>query len=209
MTLGVDHLRPATVEELEQLRQIREHAEAQEADGTLQIWPFFGHHPERGAGQTDRTPAGAWVLSQWAPTPFRSNGKRYATAEHWMMACKARLFKDEVREQAILEAPTPREAKALGRLVQGFNEQTWNVYRYQIVLAGTQLKFTQHLNAQDYLLSTTGLLVEASPYDRIWGVGLGMGHPDLPFPSRWRGLNLLGYALTHFRWELRQHAKRR
>lgn len=201
MSPGVDHLRPATVEELEQLRRIREYAAKEETAGQLVVTPFFGHQAAEEMGP--------WVLSQWAPTPFRTNGKRYLTAEHWMMACKARLFKDEIREEAILAAATPREAKSLGRLVVGFNDQTWNVYRYQIVLAGTQLKFTQHLRAQDYLLSTTGLLVEASPYDRIWGAGLGLGHPDLPFPSRWRGMNLLGYALTHFRWELRQRAKRR
>jgi ribA/ribD-fused uncharacterized protein len=200
MIVHADNLRAATVDQLEHLRQMREHAMVREAAGTLQVWPFFGHESDGVMGP--------WVLSQWARTSFRYNDKLYLTAEHWMMASKARLFKDAVREHAILEAPTPRQAKALGRLVQGFDDQTWNVHRYQIVLAGTQLKFTQNLSAQEYLMSTTGLLVEASPYDRIWGVGLGLGHADLPFPSRWRGMNLLGYALTQFRWQLRQYARK-
>ena len=97
----------------------------------------------------------------------------------------------------------PAEAKRLGRLVRGFDEATWNAARYGIVLRGSLAKFGQHDGLRRYLLSTAPrVLVEASPVDTVWGIGVGAGGDAARCPSRWRGLVLLGFALTAVRQSL-------
>ncbi|MGX5184952.1 NADAR family protein [Streptomyces avermitilis] len=167
------------------------------------VLPFYGHR-----GQSDGTP-GPGCLSQWWPAAFTHDGVRYATAEHWMMAAKARLFGDTDSERVVLADASPVAAKQAGRAVRGFNEQVWIRERYGIVLTGTHLKFTQHPDLRDFLLSTgDALLVEASRYDRIWGIGRAAEDPCCTDPARWRGLNLLGFALTQTREGLRAEAAR-
>lgn len=178
---------------LQQLALDREHA------GTLRVLAFFGHRAPAG----DAGAPGPWMLSQWWPCPFEDGTHTYRTAEHYMMAKKAGLFSDSVALARVLAAPDPKTAKAAGRDVRGFDEAVWQAHRYDIVCEGTRLKFTQHPDALAFLLGTHGrLLVEASPYDRIWGIGLPVSDQDCNRPSRWRGLNLLGYALTDVREEL-------
>ena len=95
------------------------------------------------------------------------------SAEHWTMAEKARLFGDDVAVDAILAAPDPKAAKALGRKVQNFNRQLWTDRYREIVTRGNIEKFRQHEPLRDFLLaSSRSVIVEASPYDRIWGIGL-------------------------------------
>jgi ribA/ribD-fused uncharacterized protein len=158
---------------------------------------FWGHRP-----QADGSP-GAGCLSQWWPGEFTADGVRYASAEHWMMAGKARLFGDaEVRER-VLAAATPAEAKKLGRQVRGFDEERWRAARFPLVVAGNVEKFGADPALRAYLLGTRGrVLVEASPRDRVWGIGLGASHPDAADPARWRGTNLLGFALMEARARL-------
>lgn len=142
-------------------------------------------------------------FSQWYPTPFAIDGVRYATAEHYMMAGKARLFGDEAALERILRAPSPAAAKKLGRTVQGFDEQRWNEQRFAIVVEGNTAKFSQHADLRAFLgASKNRILVEASPVDRIWGIGLSRDDPRAQRPDAWRGLNLLGFALMVVRERL-------
>lgn len=143
-------------------------------------------------------------LSQWHPSPFTVDGVRYPTAEHFMMCEKARLFGDEATAREILTSPSPGRAKAFGRKVRGFDEATWVEHRYDIVRRGSVAKFASNPALLDYLMATDGkVLVEASPQDRIWGIGYDEHAPQAERPSRWRGLNLLGFALMDARDELR------
>lgn len=143
---------------------------------------------------------GPWVLSQWWPAPFEVDGQTYRHAEAFMMAEKARLFGDEETRRIVLLADHPGEAKKFGRSVRGFDENIWATARYDIVLRASLAKFEQNEALGRYLRSTSpAVIVEASPHDRIWGIGLSAGEEGAHTPSQWRGLNLLGFALTHTR----------
>lgn len=144
--------------------------------------------------------AGPWCLSQWAPCSFESDGIAYATAEHYMMAGKARLFHDDEMLEQILQASSPKEAKALGRKVRGFVKETWDSHAFDIVVAGNVAKFDASDELRAFLLSTENqVLVEAAPRDLIWGIGLGRDNPKARHPDTWRGRNLLGFALMKAR----------
>jgi ribA/ribD-fused uncharacterized protein len=158
---------------------------------------FWGHQPQRDGS------VGAGCLSQWWPSSFVVDGVEYASAEHWMMAGKARLFDDEASVPAILAARTPAEAKNLGRLVRGFDDARWAAARFELVVAGNVAKFGQDEALCAYLLGTADrVLVEASPRDRIWGIGLGAASDRATEPSEWRGQNLLGFSLMEARARL-------
>ncbi|MFF6998097.1 NADAR family protein [Streptomyces sp. NPDC008313] len=159
---------------------------------------FWGHRP-RPDGRV-----GASCLSQWWPSPFTVDGVHYATAEHWMMAGKARLFQDAEAERAALDARSPALAKKAGRLVRGFDDATWERERWRIVVEGSVHKFTAHADLRAFLLGTgERVLVEASPMDRVWGIGLTADDERAAHPERWRGSNLLGFALMEARARLR------
>ncbi|MBC6469870.1 NADAR family protein [Actinomadura alba] len=156
---------------------------------------FWGGKQAHGIGKS--------CLSQWYPSPFTVDGVGYPTAEHFMMTGKARLFGDAEAEARILADPDPGKAKAAGRTVRGFDETVWVEHRYDIVVAGNRAKFGTPGRLRNFLLSTSGkVLVEASPYDTIWGIGLGEQQPESLRPSQWRGLNLLGFALMDVRAEI-------
>ncbi|MFJ9517716.1 NADAR family protein [Kitasatospora sp. NPDC101801] len=158
---------------------------------------FWGHRPERDGS------VGPGSLSQWWPSAFTVDGVRYATAEHWMMAGKARLFGDDETLGRILAARSPAEAKNLGRLVRGFDDQRWAAARFDLVVAGNEAKFGQDQALRSYLLGTAArVLVEASPLDRVWGIGLAADDDQALHPTAWRGLNLLGFALMETRSRL-------
>ncbi|GIG85957.1 NADAR family protein [Plantactinospora endophytica] len=158
---------------------------------------FWGHQPGRVGAP------GSGCLSQWWPAPFVVDDVRYATAEHFMMAGKARLFGDTAMAAQILAAPTPGAAKALGQRVRGFDQDRWDERRFDLVVAGNAAKFGRYPDLRDYLLGTGDrILVEASPIDRIWGIGLAADDPRAGDPDRWRGLNLLGFALMQARLRL-------
>jgi ribA/ribD-fused uncharacterized protein len=170
---------------------------AEAAGQPLDLLPFWGHKPTRTGA------IGAGCLSRWWPVTFTVDGVAYPSAEHWMMAGKARLFGDEDGLATVLRAASPGAAKAAGRKVSGFDEESWAAARYDIVVAGNRAKFGQHQDLRHFLLSTgKKVLVEASPYDRIWGIGMAATHPDVACPSAWRGLNLLGFALMEVRERL-------
>ncbi|MFY1048116.1 NADAR family protein [Chryseobacterium sp. GP-SGM7] len=112
-------------------------------------------------------------FSQWFPFVFEENGITYKTAEHYMMAGKAKLFNDNETFEEILKSETPNQAKKLGRKVKNFDPQFWNEHKYEIVKQGNLLKFSENDKFKQFLLSTEDkILVEASPYDTIWGIGM-------------------------------------
>ncbi len=159
---------------------------------------FWGHTPAKDGSVTKS------CFSQWFVAPFTVNGIVYPTAEHWMMAGKARLFQDEVTLAKILDATDPKTAKALGRQVKGFQDVAWKATARNLVTEGNIAKFSQNEGLKEFLLATgTKVLVEASPYDRIWGIGLGAADPKAMHPTTWQGENLLGFALMDVREAIR------
>lgn len=170
--------------------------------GSTPDFLFFWGHTPKVPGQVD-----ASCFSNWFPASFEVDGVRYATSEHYMMAGKARLFDDPEHEQNILAADSPGEAKKWGRLVRGFDDARWKAACFEIVVEGNVAKFEQH-PAMGELLQRTGrqILVEAAPRDRIWGIGMGRNHEHARHPEKWRGQNLLGFALMEVRSRLAERS---
>lgn len=146
-------------------------------------------------------------FSQWYHSNFVLDGIKYNTAEQYMMYHKARLFSnpfnDAIAEQ-ILASTNPKEQKALGRKVRDFDMVWWNENAIQIAFRGNHGKFSQNKNLYNRLMNTgNSLLVEASPFDSIWGVGLNEEDAKKTPPEQWPGKNWLGIVLT----DLREHFK--
>lgn len=158
---------------------------------------FWGHTPAKDGRISES------CLSQWWQCHFQIEGVAYSCAEQFMMAEKARMFGDKEMLLKIMETTYPKEMKAYGRAVQGFDKEAWEKACYDIVKRGNLEKFIQNPELLRFLLGTERrILVEASPRDRIWGIGMGKSNPDVENPLKWRGANLLGFALTEVRDEL-------
>lgn len=169
------------------MRSVADVEKALAAGEPVRFLFFWGHQG---------TPSGKGCLSQWFPSPFTENEHTFATAEHYMMWRKAILFDDQRTAARILTADHPKQAKDLGRQVRNFDPAAWDAHRFDIVVDGNTLKFTQHDEMRAYLRGTGDhVLVEASPLDRVWGIGLQWDDPRTGDPAQWRGLNLLGFAL--------------
>ena len=159
---------------------------------------FYGHYPH--PGRITET-----CLSQWFNCKFVVDGQEYHTAEQYMMMQKARLFGDDEIFNAIFFANSPREYKALGRKIKNFDDKVWNEHKYDIVVSGNKAKFSQNIDLKNYLLSTgDAILVEASPYDRIWGIGIDKETAKAGSIDDWKGQNLLGCALMDVRDYLKE-----
>ena len=138
--------------------------------------------------------------SQWHKAPMTIDNVRYNCCEQYMMAQKAKLFKDENTHRRIMDSPDPGQQKALGRRVRNFSQKTWDKHRKQIVFDANYAKFTQNKKLKEKLLSCgQRVFVEASRSDRIWGIGLAVMDPKADNPGNWRGLNLLGSAISSVR----------
>ena len=134
---------------------------------------------------------------------FKAHGITFNCAEQFMMYMKAIHFKDWDSEERILKATHPYQQKKLGRKVKNFNTEEWNKYAKIYVSNGNHEKFTQNPKHLEYLLSTKGTtLVEASLYDKVWGIGLGIDDPSKSDPKNWKGTNWLGEVLTELRDDL-------
>lgn len=167
-------------------------------DERLKYIFFWGHQPRKDAQ------IGESCFSQWWEAAFEVDGIIYKTAEHWMMARKAELFRNEELVAEITACSSPAEAKKLGREVENFDEQRWSAVKFDLVKQGSFHKFSQNPSLRDYLIHTgERILVEASPTDTIWGIGLKKDTEYIENPSTWRGQNLLGFALMEVRDELR------
>lgn len=164
-----------------------------------EILPFFGARRERDGS------IGLGCLSQWWQSPFVLDGLTFQTAEHFMMHRKAVIFGDQDTAVEILRTQSPKEAKRLGRNVKPFDNDIWNNVADYVVTLGNFAKFHQHPELAQILLSTgDAILVEASPYDRVWGVGIAADDPRIEQPSSWPGANKLGIILMDVRTMLRE-----
>lgn len=172
------------------INSIRERFNAGE---TLEFIFFWGHTVRPGR----ITKA---CLSQWFSCNFTVEDVSYHTTEQYMMAQKALLFGDQNTFEKIMASDNPKDYKALGRLVQHFDSNLWDERKFEIVCRGNRAKFSQNPELAAFLLDTGKcVLVEASPYDDIWGVKLGLDDAKIQNPNNWAGLNLLGFALMKTR----------
>jgi ribA/ribD-fused uncharacterized protein len=142
-------------------------------------------------------------FSQWHPADFTVNGVHYTSAEQYMMHQKALLFGDQTIADKILKASSASVQKKLGRQVAGFDRTLWEAECQRIVYEGNWAKFTQNEELLTALRATRGTtLVEASPDDRIWGVGLAEEDRRIRNRRTWRGTNWLGEILTRLREDI-------
>ena len=169
-----------------------------QAKGKLK-YVFFWGDTERGDEVTKA------CFSQWYPSVFEVNGITYKTAEQYMMAQKALLFQDQEIYEEIMAAIHPKQCKALGQRVRHFSQTVWDEKKSQIVIDGNVAKFSQNPKLKDYLIKTgERVLVEASPYDKIWGIGMAEDNDKVTNPLEWKGQNLLAFALMEVRDRLRE-----
>ena len=160
---------------------------------------FYGHQPSKNGSITKS------CFSQWWETNFKVGSLSFPTVEHYMMMSKAELFKDEDVSNQIKGCQTPREAKALGRKVSNFDNKIWDEVKHSIVLNGNYWKFANNSTLMEFLLSTGDkIIVEASPNDKIWGIGMSEHDEGVDNPVNWKGENMLGFALMEVRDEIRQ-----
>lgn len=142
-------------------------------------------------------------FSQWHKSTFFIDGIAYSHAEQYMMAEKARLFGDIESLNKIMSSKDPKEQKSLGKNVKPYDDNKWNSVAKQVVYKGNMAKFTQNENLKKILLDTEGTtLVEASPVDRKYGVGLAENDPLIQDRKNWRGTNWLGEVLTQVREDI-------
>lgn len=160
---------------------------------------FWGHRPSKDGK------IGPSCLSQWWPSSFSVAGVTYKSAEHWMMASKARMFKDDEMLERILKASSAAKAEKLGRLIYNVDEVFWAEQRYELAKEGAYHKFVQAPKLKAYLLSTGDkILAESSPLDNTWGIGITRDHKNAPYPGLWPGKGLLGFALMEVRDLIRE-----
>lgn len=183
----------------EQPKSIEELIKIIDEGAQLQYTFFWGHRQKR-KSEVDKS-----CFSNWYPAAFKVGEHVYPTAEHYMMAAKARLFGDDEIFEQVFASDSPADAKSLGRKIRGFDESKWLENRFDIVVAGNLEKFSQNPDLKRFLVSTgTDILAEASPVDQIWGIGLASDADEIGDPKRWKGLNLLGFALMEVREKLKQ-----
>lgn len=160
---------------------------------------FWGHQPARNGALTPS------CFSQWWQSEFTYRDQVFSCMEQVMMASKARLFGDEEIYRQIMQSNDPAKIKKLGRQVKGFDDAVWDRHKFNCILMGNYCKFAANPELRAYLLSTGDeILVEASPYDRIWGIGLAAEDARVTDPAQWLGENLLGFALMQVRDEIRR-----
>lgn len=146
---------------------------------------------------------GGNCLSNWYPSVFKHLGFEYSSSEQAMMHRKALLMGDLIVADDILKTDIPEKQKALGRKIKNYNEEYWSKVRYTEVVEILKQKFLQNKNMLEFLHQYQGkTFVEASPYDKIWGIGLGLYDDNLTDLTKWKGTNLLGEALTEVSKEL-------
>lgn len=157
---------------------------------------FYGHTPGKPFA----------CFSNWYPAEFEKDGIRFSNTEQYMMYRKALLMGDDEIAKEVLSTPDPKSVKALGRKVRNWNEDLWVKNRERIMFDGCLAKFSAPENAKMHaeLLSTGNkVIAEASPYDKIWGIGMRSTDKGADEVRKWKGLNLLGATLMKVRDTLR------
>lgn len=157
--------------------------------GPLSQW--FGAYKDQ---HSSFTPTGA---------PFK-NEPTFNCSEQWMMVAKAAIMGDEETMYQILAESDPKRQKALGRVVKNFDQALWDKHKEDAVFTGNMWKFSQNAHLKEFLLSfpIDTIFVEAAPWDKVWGIGLGPHSKYATVPEKWKGQNLLGKAISRVRKEL-------
>ena len=137
-------------------------------------------------------------FSNWFPSYFTYKGHKFRNSEQAFMWEKANVFGDTVTAEQILRTPDAKESKKLGRAVKNFSEEVWEKHRFECMYDVCLAKFTQNAHLQKMLLEQDNY-VEASPYDKVWGIGMHANDPGVEDPANWKGLNLLGQVLDNVR----------
>ena len=151
------------------------------------------HNPEEQNG----------YLSNWYCSAFTVDGITFSSMEQYMMYKKAILFQDYQTAEKILSTDDVAEIKALGRIVQHFDEEIWREKREKIVHKGVLQKFLQNPELAEKLLETgEQMIAECAVKDKIWGIGLSMGDEERFCVDKWKGKNLLGKILMQVRAEI-------
>ncbi|KLI13058.1 NADAR family protein [Brachyspira hyodysenteriae] len=159
---------------------------------------FYGH-------TNDKKEVTKSSLSQWYIKDFRDNDLVFNCMEKYMMYNKALLFDDKDIANEILNNNQPKAIKELGRKVKNFNDELWDKMKYKIVFTGNYYKFSQNTDLRNFLISTKNkVLVEASPYDKVWGIKMKYDDENIENPFYWKGENLLGFALMEVRDEIKR-----
>jgi ribA/ribD-fused uncharacterized protein len=144
--------------------------------------------------------ASASPFSNWFKSPFEHNGVKYNCSEQYMMHMKALVFEDSEVANEILKEKDPRKQKAWGREVRSFEQATWEAVCQEIMVDGLLSKFRQNPYCLKALLNTGDkIIAEASPYDKVWGIGMTEDNPLATQPDKWLGKNLLGIVLMRVR----------
>lgn len=166
---------------------------------------FFYSHNAKNGDKSERH-----VFSQWFMGDFVDDkGITYNCAEQYMMAEKARLFMDSDERNVellkkIMKATTQSEIKNYGREVKGFDPKVWDQHKFNIVVKGNTFKFANQHMKKILLQTDDKELIEASPYDRIWGIGYNATEAAKVDRKMW-GENLLGKALMVVREKLKNN----
>lgn len=166
-----------------------------EFERTGRIDPEEGSHPKKTYNFFWGGP-----YSNWDPSDFTYMGIDFSCTEQMMMLGKALLFGDDSAALRIMETYNPSVQKAWGKKVRRFNKDVWDPISYSIVYAACYSKFSQSADHRFYMLNdSSNTIVEASPYDTIWGIGMGERDKDILDESKWRGENRLGKVLMDVR----------
>lgn len=146
------------------------------------------------------------ILSNWYSCKFEYKEHKFQNSEQAFMWLKAVHYNDNEIAEQILKTPNPRDNKELGRQIKGFNRKDWGLHCLDYMIDVNLAKFKQNKNLLKDLLSTGDkTIVEASPSDVIWGIGLHWNNDDVLDESKWKGQNLLGITLMTVRTKLKTH----
>ena len=140
-------------------------------------------------------------FSNFYPCTIVDDEFTFNCSEQIYMYVKAKMFNDDKTAEKIYAATDPKEQKKLGRSVQGFKQKKWDIHKEWVMFHAVYKKFDQNPELKELLLSTRNhVIVEASPYDSIWGIGIGgVDNPAIEDPANWKGQNLLGEVIMRVR----------